>query len=344
MPEKVKISPVRERTDRRGSNSKRLLCVLDILKETDSAHPITQREIVGKLAAKYGVDAERKAVGRDIAALIECDYSIEQCTDNKLGWYYEQNFEDWELKVMTDAVRSAKFLDQSSTDKLTDKIIHLASPYSWDTLRLMSIPADAKRGDYSTKITIDLVMNAIIRCRKVHFDYIYTDDSMHTLPKHPGGTKPVSPYALVWRKDKYYLIGSYDDKSLSYYRMDRIHNIKELNERAVSLQSILGSDANRKLKEFVKKNVYNKKGRDIRLQLQLQLCSNSVDTVIDSFGDGVRVIKNPDGTLSAYVTVSDSEGLYTWLMHHAREAAVISPPQVREEMKRRLEKMLENYS
>ena len=77
--------------------------------------------------------------------------------------------------------------------------------------------------------------------------------------------------------------------------------------------------------------------------LRLRVNTNGVDTLMDSFGTETKVRKNEDGTLTAMVSVSDSEGLYTWLMHHGKEVTVLEPEHVRKEMKRRLSKMLSNY-
>ena len=325
-----------------SQNTIRTLRVLEILNDTDEEHPLTTAEILAKLDKLYDIRAERKAVGRDIEDLNYCGYTIQLHDDNKRGWFMVHTFEDWELKILMDAAQGAKFLDRSDTNTITDKLQSLASADSRRTLGRMVVPADAKRGDKATKYVIDQILQAIRRQNKVHFDYLYTDERNRVVSKHTDGTLPVSPYALVWRKDKYYLIASYNDMELSYYRMDRIHHLSITGERAVPLQNILGSNAEQKLKSFVKKNIYNKKGEEIRLQLRLM--TNGVDTVLDSFGDDVRVTANTDGTLEAYVTVTDSDGLYTWLMHHARECSVIRPESVREEMRRRLEIMLENYS
>ena len=325
-----------------GKNTVRTLRVLELLKDTDEEHPITASEIVEKLDRLYAIGAERKAVGRDIEDLNYCGYSIVLHDDNKRGWYMEHPFEDWELKILTDAVQSAKFLDQKSTDVISEKLRSLSGADGRRTLAVMAVPADSKRGDNATKYAVANVLQAMRRRKKVQFTYVHTDDKKRTVPKHPGGTKPVSPYALIWRKDKYYLIGTYDDECLSYYRLDRIRNLSVSDEAAVPLQDILGSNAEQKLRSFVKKNIYNKKGEEVRLRLSLM--SNGVDTVLDSFGEDAHVIPNGDGTVEAYVTASDSEGLCTWLMHHGQECAVIEPESVREEMRRRLEAMLENYS
>ena len=326
-----------------GATKEKLLRTLDILKTTDEQHPLTTAKIIA-LLRDYGLEPERKSVLRDIAVLQDYGYDIEKSADNKEGFYLgERDFEDWELKVLIDAVQSAKFLNQSDTDRLVDKLCSLASEDTEKTLKFMLIPEHSKAGEKSVKNSIDTIMHAIRSRSKVQFDYVYTDDCGKTVSKHPEGTKPVSPYALIWRKDKYYLIGSYSEKEgLSYYRLDRIRRAEELSEeKAVPLQDILGSDYSRKLRSFAKQNIYNRKGDAVRLKLALSY--NGRDEIFDSFGDDVTIIQNTDGTVDAYVTVSDSEGLYDWLMKHGRYFTVLEPTSVRENLVERLKNMLGNY-
>ena len=326
-----------------GATKEKLLYILDILKETDEQHPVTTAQIIDKLS-QYSIEPERKSVLRDIQVLRDFGYEIVQCRDNKLGWYLaEREFEDWELKVLIDAVQGAKFLTQKDSDNLIQKLCAQASADSGRTLRLMTIPADAKRGDSSTKRVIDTVLTAMRSHKKVKFDYVFTDEHRRTVPKHPEGTRPVSPYALVWRKDKYYLIANYcEEKTLSYYRLDRIRNAEILDaEQARPLRDVMGDNGEQKLRDFVKTNVYNSKGKLITLRLAIM--SNSVDTMLDSFGTDVMVHPNGDGTLTAAVPVSDSEGLYVWLLHHGQEVKVLEPENVKNEFVRRLKTMLSNY-
>ena len=329
--------------DTMGSTKEKMLRILDILKTTDEQHPITTNKIIEKLR-DYSLEPERKSVLRDIRDLIEYGYAIELSEDNKLGWYMaERPFEDWELKILVDAVEGAKFLTRQQTDSLVNKIVALASDDTQRTLKFMTVTADAKTGDTSVKYAIDTIMKAMRQHRKVKFDYIFTDDDGRVRNKHSEGTLPVSPYALVWRKDKYYLIGNYSDSAgLSYYRLDRIRRLEMLSDRAVPLQDILGPNPELELRRLVKQNVYNKKGKKVYLHLQLR--TNARDTLIDSFGDDVKIRNESDGTITAEVTVSDGEGLYTWLMHHGSEVVVLGPEHIRDGLRRRLEKMLSSYT
>ena len=328
--------------EKSGTNSERLLRVLEILRETDEEHPITAQKIVEKLENVYFITAEKKAVCRDIASLNSCGYSIELSDDNKLGWYYVHEFEDWQLKVMTDAVLAARFLDNSSASDLAKKIMGLGSNAGRKMLSLMNVPSEARLGERSVKYGIDTVLNAIKGHKKLIFNYHHLNEEGVKVPKHSSPAVPVSPYRLIWQDDKYYLIASYKEKELSYYRLDRMEDIRILDEKALPLSELLGSDEEHKLKEFIKLNIYSKKGPSVRLELRL--LKGGADAVYDTFGSNAQIIRGRDGIVSAYITVSESEGLYSWLMQHALDVTVVSPEGVREEMRKRLEEALSRHS
>lgn len=326
-----------------GATKEKLLRTLDILKSTDEKHPITVGKIIERLN-EYGLEPERKSVLRDIKLLKDYGYDIEYAEDNREGFYLgEREFEDWELKVLIDALQGARFLNRDDSNTLADKLCSLASDDSSRTLKFMTIPANTKVGEKSVKNSIDTVMRAMRNHSKIQFNYVFTDDSGNAAPKHPEGIEPVSPYALIWRSDRYYLIGNHSQKTgISYYRLDRIRKMKELEgERAVPLQDVLGSDAENKLRRFVKQNIYNEKGKTILLRLALS--PNARDAVFDNFGDDATIITAPDGSLEAYASVSDSEGLYECLMKHSKDFTVVEPAEVRERFVLRLKNVLERY-
>lgn len=108
-------------------NKLKLLHTLNILSATDEMHPVTTAQILQRLNLQ-GIDAERKSVLRDIAALIDFGYDILLHQDNKLGYYMaSREFEDWELKVLMDAAMGASFLTEENRQNLADKISSLSS-------------------------------------------------------------------------------------------------------------------------------------------------------------------------------------------------------------------------
>ena len=101
----------------------KILLVLDILKRTDEYHPINSTQIIEALE-KQGLKAERKTIGKYIQVIRdEMGYDIVLCDNKNLGWYMcDQEFEDYELKMLADSVASAKFLSVDNSRKLIKKI------------------------------------------------------------------------------------------------------------------------------------------------------------------------------------------------------------------------------
>src|SRR5574344_606776 len=105
-----------------AESKEKLLRVIEILNSTDEKSPITAPGIVKILWNKYGVKADRKSIYSDIDALEICGYKIKQCQDKKKGWYMDKHYlDDWELKILIDAVKQAKCITSKDTKTLVDK-------------------------------------------------------------------------------------------------------------------------------------------------------------------------------------------------------------------------------
>ena len=110
----------------------------------------------------------------------------------------------------------------------------------------------------------------------------------------------------------------------------------------VTQWAIFPQNAGQKLREFVAKNIYERKGPEVRLGLRV--APGHADDLRDSFGGDVRFLPGDGGSLEAFVTVTAGEGLYRWLLHHAGQVTVIKPESVRTEFVRRLRAVLEDYT
>ena len=321
----------------------RLLRILEILRETDEDHPYTAQQIIAQLAL-YGMAAERKAVLRNIAALQECGYDILLHPDNKRGYYLAtREFEDWELKVLMDAAVGANFLTEENSTKLALKICALASADGQKTLRSATpIVSQVKNGNPATKNAIDLILTAIRRKKMISFQYLYTDSNLEKKLSYDGMRYLVSPYALIWRQDKYYLIGNYRKyQTLSYYRLDRIKNIEITEEPIVPAEQILGHNADWKLKEYVEQNLLNYSGDVTRVRLSVD--RNMMGIIEDTFGDHYEVVSMDESRVIVAVTVSDGWGLNTWLIQHGDCVQILEPQRVREEAIRQIEMIRAKY-
>lgn len=324
-------------------NKLKLLRVLDILRETDENHPVTAQRIVSELAL-YGIEAERKSVLRDIEALREYGYDILYCEDNKRGVYLaSREFEDWELKILIDAVLSASFLTEANSRQLIDKLCAMAGADSRRTLRTVTpVESIIKIGDPTTKNHIDLLLKAVRLGRKVHFRYTYTDVDMEKQYKFDGHEYPVSPYCLIWRQDKYYLIGNYGQyRKLSYYRLDRIRDLSVTDEPVLPLRELLGDNADLQLREFVARNIYNYSG--VQTHVTIRSTAYMIDTFIDYFGKDISIMQEDDKYVQVTVPAADGRGLYYWLMQYGENVEVLSPESVRNEVIERLSHVCRKY-
>ncbi len=324
-----------------ADNRERLLRVRDILMTTDEDHPITSAQIVSQLNS-IGVFCDRKAVLRDIEFLENFDMDIIHCDDNKLGVFVgSRAFEDWELKILVDAVQSANFLNRGQTKMLIDTLLSMTSPATAQMLASMpKSPSSIKVGKIEVKNNIDVILHAIRKHHKVHFLYTYTGGDMTTKYRHSMKTEPVSPYALIWQHDKYYLIGNWSGATpFSYYRLDRIHGIEELTEEAaVPLKDLL-RNGEEGLRNYIEENIYATSGT--RVMIELEGGEEMTDTVLDAFGDNATIKPTADGNIRVRIKTNENKGLYRWLMQYAGSLRVVSPDYIRKGVKERLKAALE---
>ena len=323
-----------------ADNRERLLQVMDILKTTDEDHPVTSAQIIARLNS-IGITCDRKAVLRDIDFLKD-HMDIVSCDDNKRGVFVaSREFEDWELKVLIDAVRSANFLTRKQTDSLVTRLSKLASDASAQTLTAVpQSPSPIKIGKGETIVAIDTILRAIRQQRKVHFLYTYTGGDMTTRYRHSMKTEPVSPYALIWQNDKYFLIGNLSGATpFSYYRLDRIRNIEMLDELAVPLKELL-TNGEAGLRNYIDENIYATSGK--RVIIEIEGGEDMTDTVLDAFGSNATIKPTADG-IHARIKTNENKGLYRWLMQYAGSLKVVTPEYIRDGVRERLKAALEVY-
>jgi len=59
--------------------------------------------------------------------------------NNKLGFYLaSREFEDWELKILMDAIAGARFLDSKNTKLILNKLYNLSSKEGSKILKIVS--------------------------------------------------------------------------------------------------------------------------------------------------------------------------------------------------------------
>ena len=326
----------------KSSNQKlKLLCLMKImLEKTDEDHGLTTAQIIESLAA-YDVSAERKSVYDDIEALRCFGVDIIQTRNGRNTDYrvVSRDFEMPELKLLVDAVQSSKFITRKKSDELIKKIESFASVHEARQLhRQVFVANRIKTMNESIYLTVDKIHSAITLNRKICFQYFEWSPKKEKILRHDGAVYCVSPWALTWDDENYYLI-AFDGASgkIKHYRVDKMLNISV-------------AEAEREGREFFDDfdmAVYSKKtfgmfgGREETVHLR---CKNKMaNIIVDRFGTDTIMTVTDSEHFEITVRVAVSPVFFTWLMNFGSDIKIISPQSVIEDFKALAKECLEQY-
>ena len=212
------------------------LRILQILEEyTDYDHPLTQEEIVNRLDKDYGLMVERKLVGRNLSILKEAGYDIE--SDRRGSYLAERPFEDSELRLLIDGVLSSRYITAKHSKDLIKKLCGLSNKYFLSHVKHICSVNDWSKTDNSALFySIEVIDTAIEEWKQIAFHYNkYGADKK----LHKTSEQRVSPYQLILHNQRYYLVSCNEKhKNLGHYRLDRITEIRLLDEPATPLKSL----------------------------------------------------------------------------------------------------------
>lgn len=328
---------------RRGQKVK-LLYIIKILSEhTDEEHPLSAVEICEKLSA-YDITAERKAIYNDIENLISFGYDIIHTRVPKNGYFLaSRDFEQSEVYLLSDAVKTAKFISEKKTRELTAKLEGLLSSYQ-SNRNISSIYIDSSSKTHNEEIfySIDRINTAIKEGKKITFKYgkRVLEDGRHIKTEYK--TRIISPYAMTWQDDHYYLIGNYEKyDNLINLRVDRIKSVEITEEPIRHFSEVSEYRDTFDIADYTKKlfGMFGGETNEIKFR-----CNNkTLEQVTDRFGDNIFIINVTNEYFDFTVKAAVSEGLVTWVMNYGADIEVIKPVELRQKVKDRAEKILEIY-
>lgn len=307
--------------------------ILKYLSEySDSEHCVNSNAIISYLA-ENGISCARKSVYDDISALNLFGYDISRGASSNDGYFMaERTFETSEIRLMIDAVTSAPFITEKKTKELIEKLLGFLSVYQQEVIK--SQLSSSKRIKFSNEqiyYVIDEINRAIAAKKRVEFDYYKYEivDNKPVLTKQRRFE--ISPYALVWANDKYYLVGNYDKyDNLSNYRLDRIKMIDISDKAARPYSDVCGYDTEFDSSDYVKKNIMMYNGEEIEIEL---VCSNELlDLMIDKFGSDTMIVNKMKNRFYIKATVFFSEGLIDWLFQYCDRVKILSPKMLEEKI------------
>ena len=297
---------------------------------SDEAHPVGIAQMVEMLAA-HGILAERKSLYGDLEALREFGLDVVQARGKTVGYYIgTRDFELPELKLLVDSVQSSKFITQRKTLALIRKIENLASVHEAAALqRQVYVRNRVKSMNESVYYNVDEISSAISADRKIRFLYFEYTVKKERRYRHDGAFYEVSPYALMWDDENYYML-AYDaaTASIRHYRVDKMNRITTVDRERQGKEAFRDTD----MSAYAKKVFGMFTGREN--SVKLRFARHLAGAVIDRFGKDVMLIRDGEEHFTVTVDVVVSPLFFAWVFGFGAEAEILAPEDVRRQARK----------
>lgn len=324
------------------SDSKNLapLRILQILlKHSDYDHPLTQEKIIKYLYDEYGIEMERKAIGKNIADLRDAGIDI---GSRRAGSYIDsRDFEDSELRLLIDGVLQSKHITAKHSKELIDKLCGLSNKYFRSHVKnVYSVNDWSKTDNQALFYNIDVIDEAIAEGKQVEYDY-----NKYGIDRklHKSSFARLSPYQLILHNQRYYLMGysSYWG-NMSFHRLDRITNMRICDRAAVPLTDVPGYENGIDYKQIASTMPYMYTDEPERIEFIAD--EYIVDQIVDWFGLDIRMsdIPNSPGKVKVDLFASPN-AMEHWALQYLNHVEVTKPAHLRERIKTALEKSTQIY-
>ncbi len=326
----------------KSSNQKlKLVYLMKILLEkTDETHSITMSEIIDALQA-YGIGAERKSLYDDLETLRVYGMDIIGTQEDRKYYYHVGNrqFELAELKLLVDSVQSAKFITEGKSNELIKKIEGLASQYEASQLhRQVFVNGRVKTMNESIYYNVDRIHTAIAENSRIRFRYFQWNVDKEMELRHNGAVYEVSPWALSWDDENYYLI-AYDGIRgiIKHFRVDKMLNIESSGEQREGKQMFKSFN----MAAYARKTFGMYGGVEEWVRIK---CDNSLAGVmIDRFGKDISMTRLNEKQFVATVDVAVSRQFMAWVIGLGDGAEIIGPESVVDEMREEIKRLAGQY-
>lgn len=295
-----------------------------LLDKTDEAHPITMDEILRQLK-EQGISAERKSVYDDIEALRLYGFDVCLTRSKVIGYYIgNRTFELPELKLLVDSVQSSKFVTEKKTFALIKKLVSLSSIYEAQLIkRQVYVRNRIKSMNESIYYNVDRIHNGIASDRKITFRYYEYDINKKKRFRKNGERYCVSPFALTWDDENYYLI-AYDAEAgiLKHYRVDKMDRIEVEQSERDGKETFKDLD----MAVYTKRTFAMFGGEE--MPVTIQFANRLIGVVIDKFGKDIRITKVGDEHFTITTPVVVSPQFYAWVFGLQGDATLVAPQSV----------------
>ena len=322
----------------------KILYILDFLKrESDEEHPVTAADICEYLDSQ-GIAAERKSVYADISALTDYGADIVR-SGSPRGWFLaSREFEEPEIYLLADAVRTAGFVSAAKTRELVKKLDSFVSRYQAQKREnRVYFSSCAKSVNEEIFYSIDKISRAVSEKKKISFEYVNRVLSPDRTIEKQKREMLISPYALTWQDDHYYVIGNYEKyDNLIHLRLDRMYKVEITDMPQRHFSEVSEYTDYFDTPDYTSK-LFGMHGGEI-YDIELKCSKKITEQVADRFGEDIFIKKVTDEDFCFTVRAALSDALVSWVISYGDRVKVLEPQILRDMVVNRTENVLGLYN
>ncbi len=322
----------------KGKGKLKLMYILQYLQiHSDENHPVSTEELAEMLLEK-GISCERKSIYSDVQTLRDAGLDILRVKAPRNGYsLMQRDFELPELRLLMDAVQAAAFITPKKTEDLLEKIGTLCSEHQAAALRRQI--GDFQKSKYTNEeiyYNIDTIEQAIAQGKKIRFRYCKRKlDTKNRGVKLTEKDFTVSPYALIWSDDQYYLVSNHEKyDNLMHTRIDRMKGVRMIARAARPASEVSPYPNDFDAADYAAKVFHMFSGEVEPLELRCHV--SLLEEILDRFGTQITITKaRSEDYFHAKTEGIVSDGLVSWLMQFSSRVEVLAPQNLRDRLKTR---------
>ena len=193
--------------------------------------------------------------------------------------------------------------------------------------------------EYEFRTTVvDELHTAINGDKRIRFHYTGYDGHGRRVLRRGGAWYDVSPYALLWDDENYYLIG-YDSafSEIRHFRVDKISDLCTAGDGREGGKAFAALDMSAYTSAHF--GMFSGTPENIRLECRDTLAG----AVIDRFGTDTMLIPSREGCFTVTVPVAVSAPFFGWLCSFGGDIKLLAPESAVDALREHLRKFAEAY-
>lgn len=327
-----------------ASSKLKTLLIFKYLRDySDEENPLSSSELI-QMLEQDGIKCERKSIYADVQMLNQIGFDVVTTVSPKRGFFMaSRQFELPEVRLLIDAVSSAGFITPKKTEKLVEKLESLVSKNQANELvSQVYVGSQSKCDNEEIYYIIDTLHEAIINKHKVRFVYSRRDIDVKKERAYTEKSFKVSPYALIWKDDHYYLVCNnekYDN--LMNLRLDRMKGVEDIEEPCRHISEVSEYEKHFDVNDYVNKsfNMFSGTSDKVRFICELDLR----EEILDRFGAKIPLTAYDSKHFETTIDAAISEGLISWIMNFGTKIKVLEPQTLAQAVKEKSQAIASLY-